>query len=259
VTGFRQTPLYGNTQHIRESLRDGTLALSVSTLSHPLCIENPNGTPASTDWCTLLSKDPVPELFSSCPAPQSGISEKDLSGAAVELGVDTASIVAVAEVESKQAAFDHYGRPTILFERHYFHELTKGVFSRSNPDLSSSSGGGYGKFTAQYAKLQRAYQLSALAALQSCSWGRFQIMGKNYAECGFSTPVAFVRSHMRSEAAQLSAFVRFVANDSKKLTALVARDWAKFARLYNGPNYSVNKYDEKMDAAYERLTAEAKK
>jgi hypothetical protein len=31
------------------------------------------------------------------------------------------------------------------------------------------------------------------------------------------------------------------------------KDWAGFARRYNGPAYAENKYDEKLSAAYEKF------
>jgi hypothetical protein len=36
---------------------------------------------------------------------------------------------------------------------------------------------------------------------------------------------------------------------------LKAKDWAKFAKLYNGPNYAINKYDIKLEAAYNGQTS----
>ena len=36
------------------------------------------------------------------------------------------------------------------------------------------------------------------------------------------------------------------------LKALKAKDWAGFAKLYNGKNYQINDYDTKLVAAYRR-------
>lgn len=90
------------------------------------------------------------------------------------------------------SAFDDYGRPRILFERHYFPRLTQGRYDKRHPDISNSLAGGYGKFSAQYGKLERAYVLDAVAALESASWGRFQIMGSNYRDAGFVSVQEFV-------------------------------------------------------------------
>ncbi|MDD4881534.1 MAG: N-acetylmuramidase domain-containing protein [Gallionellaceae bacterium] len=67
-----------------------------------------------------------------------------------------------------------------MYERHYFHRLTNGKYSKKHPDISNSLSGGYGKFSAQYGKLERAFNLDPEAALKSASWGRFQIMGNNH-------------------------------------------------------------------------------
>jgi hypothetical protein len=37
---------------------------------------------------------------------------------------------------------------------------------------------------------------------------------------------------------------------------LAAHDWAAFARVYNGPRFRDNAYDEKLQLAYDRLVRE---
>jgi hypothetical protein len=37
--------------------------------------------------------------------------------------------------------------------------------------------------------------------------------------------------------------------------ALQDRDWAAFAKAYNGKGYAKNKYDEKLAAAYKKFAA----
>jgi len=39
--------------------------------------------------------------------------------------------------------------------------------------------------------------------------------------------------------------------------ALRKKDWATFARRYNGPGYAKNSYDTKLKSAYDRFAAEA--
>jgi hypothetical protein len=50
----------------------------------------------------------------------------------------------------------------------------------------------------------------------------------------------------------LNAFIGFVQGNRLD-KALRNKDWATFARGYNGSSYAVNRYDEKMEAAYNRL------
>jgi hypothetical protein len=100
-------------------------------------------------------------------SPSLGLSDDDYNKSATSLGVEIAAIKAVAEVETNGKAFDESGRPRILFERHYFHNLTSGKYSASHPDISNSVAGGYGLFAAQYGKLERAFKLNPDAALRS--------------------------------------------------------------------------------------------
>jgi hypothetical protein len=179
----------------------------------------------------------------------------DFTAAATALACEVAAIRAVAEVETKRAAFDEVGRPTILFERHYFARLSGHAFDATHPDIANSAAGGYGRFSAQYPKLKRAATLDEAAALKSASWGMFQIMGANHAAAGHGTVAGFVDAMMTGPAAHLAAFVAFIRADATLLRALRARDWPAFARGYNGPGYARNNYDVEMRNAYARLTA----
>lgn len=170
--------------------------------------------------------------------------------AAAQLGCELAAIRAVAEVESRGEPFLDDGRPPILFERHVFSRLTGGRFDEQYPSISNPEPGGYGPGgAAQYDRLLDAIELSARAALESASWGRFQIMGFNFRACGYGAVEPFVNAMCGSEAAQLSAFVSFVRFHGLD-AFLRTRNWPAFAEGYNGPAYGRNRYDERMAAAY---------
>lgn len=194
-------------------------------------------------------------LFCMCLNPKMGLDKKSYQDAATALGVDTATIEAVATVETAGKAFDAEGRPRILFERHYFHRLTHGRYDRTHPGISSKLRGGYGKSSAQYKRLETAYKLDPGAALESASWGRFQIMGSNFRTAGYGSVEQFVLALCRSEAAHLLAFMNFVLAHDTMHRALQKKDWAGFARQYNGSGYRDNDYDGKLKRAYEKLTA----
>jgi hypothetical protein len=53
------------------------------------------------------------------------ITEIDYTNAATTLNCKVAAIKAIAQVETKKAAWDPLGRPTILFERHRFRVKTQ--------------------------------------------------------------------------------------------------------------------------------------
>ncbi|MCX7514335.1 N-acetylmuramidase family protein [Frateuria sp. STR12] len=190
-------------------------------------------------------------LFRMCLNPSMGLDGKSYEAAATLLGTDAATIRAVAEVETSGKAFDDSGRPRILFERHYFHRLTQGRHDKLHPDISSATAGGYGKFSAQYRKLEKAYGLDPDAALKSASWGRFQIMGTNHQSAGFASVQLFVLAMARAETEHLNAFARFVMADEAMNKALKKHQWADFAKAYNGPGYKKNDYDGKLDRAYQ--------
>lgn len=92
-----------------------------------------------------------------------------------------------------------------------------------------------------------------VAAL-STSWGLGQIMGFNHEACGYPTAVAMVRAFAKGELYQLEGMLNFISGNAAMLRALRQHEWAKFARLYNGKNYAVNKYDEKLAAAYKKFS-----
>ena len=188
------------------------------------------------------------------------LTDADYAQAAQALGCETAAIKAVAEVETRGAAFDASNRPTILYERHIFAKATvpPGKFNAGYPDLSADTGygpGGYGTMGQQYAKVARAFLLDPDAALKAPSWGKFQILGVNFRECGYTTVAEFVKAMTISEREHLLAFVKFVASSPARLQALRNKDWAGFALRYNGTEYAKFSYDKKMAAAYAKFAA----
>lgn len=180
---------------------------------------------------------------------------EDFLDDAARLGCEVEAIRAVAQVEGAGEGFCPDGFPKTLFEGHYFHRLTKGKYSASHPTISYPTWTRkfYGRtWQAERARLETAISLDRTAALQSASWGLFQIMGANHAVCGFKTVQAFVNAMCKDANMHLEAFTTYVlanglADELRELR------FADFARIYNGPGYAVNKYDVKMLAAYKKL------
>ncbi|RNF86414.1 N-acetylmuramidase domain-containing protein [Montanilutibacter psychrotolerans] len=173
---------------------------------------------------------------------------------AKSLEVEVATLQAVAKVESSGSGFlpAPSEKPKVLFEGHAFHRLTGGRFAASHPNLSYPKWDRKqyaGSLAGEWKRLDAACQLDRVAALQSASWGAFQIMGFNYAYCGFADVEAFVAAQHAGADQQVAAFACFVARPPY-LEALRTKAWAKFAKAYNGPAYAKNRYDEKMAAAY---------
>lgn len=178
---------------------------------------------------------------------------------ASRLDVEMAALQAVAAVESSGAGFlaPPDCRPKILFEGHIFHRLTAGRFSGAHPTLSYPKWDRRfyaGSLRGEWERLEKAAVLDTAAAMQSASWGAFQIMGFNYALCGFDSVGRFVQAHSRDADSQVEAFANLIARPRSPLIApLREKQWARFARLYNGPGYKQNKYDIKMAQAYARF------
>lgn len=168
--------------------------------------------------------------------------------AADDIGCDVAAIKAVIDVESR-GGFLSDSRPKILFERHVFSKRTDSRFDQSHPDISSRTPGGYKGGAAEYDRLGQAIALDRTAALESASWGAFQIMGYHHASLGMPDVEDFCRGMCNSEDDHLAAFVRFVELNNLD-DELCRRDWAGFARGYNGPGFLKNRYDTKLAAAY---------
>lgn len=192
----------------------------------------------------------------------------DLLKAAERLGVPLASVYAINEVESKGQGFLDNGKPVILFERHVMyrqlltprhagddpHELRRHAdqLAAANPTLVNPKAGGYIGGTAEHQRLAMARLIDDTAALESASWGAFQIMGFHWKRLGHACVQDFVAAVSAGESQQFEAFTRFIETDPALHKALKARKWADFARLYNGPDYQRNLYDVKLQRAYER-------
>lgn len=188
------------------------------------------------------------------------LNDTDFSNAAGLLGVETAAVRAVLEVETgNKGGFLAPGKPAILFEGHIFwNQLSKrGIdpakLQKGNEDIlypkwtKTHYKGGIG----EYARLEQARAIHCEAADSSASWGLAQIMGFNYSVCGCKDVDEFVRLMSENEGRQLELFVRFIKGNKwdKYLQNL---DWKEFARHYNGPAYGQNQYDTKLAAAYEK-------
>ena len=175
------------------------------------------------------------------------LNENDYKEAAQLLNCEVAAIKAVSKVESNGSSVDSQGRIRILFEGHVFYALTKGKYGVTDISYPKWTKKYYG--LPQYDRFNKAFSLDKSAAMQSCSWGLFQIMGFNYDKCGFTEVGSFVDFMKKSEKNQLLCFCRFVK--SRGLDDEIRnRQWAKFAYGYNGSGYKQNAYDTKLEKWY---------
>lgn len=177
-------------------------------------------------------------------------------------GLEVAHILAISDIESRSGTgFQKNGLLSVLFEAHCFYKLLKKVgldpdaLMVKYPNLISPTwnrklykGGGY-----ENVRLAEAVKIHK-CAWECVSYGIFQVMGFNYKVCGFGSVKEFVEYLKTGQEAHLDVFLRFISANPKRIEALRAKDWATFARLYNGPRYAENKYDIKLARAYEKYS-----
>jgi hypothetical protein len=192
------------------------------------------------------------------------ISKADIDAAAGELKCEPGLIYAIARQESAHSSFIKIGNrivPTILYERHQFAKRSNHEYDKCYPDISGiaykrarknkkgewkeiksgkvvSENDIYGSGgVAQYKRLVKAYQLNQDAALKSCSWGKFQIMGFNYKDSGFKDVKDFVRAMSRSDAEHVKAFLKFAKSNQILLGGLQNKEFEEIAKGHNGDNW----------------------
>lgn len=193
------------------------------------------------------------------------LSEEDLANFSDQYDLELAVVKAVNDIESSGKGFLVDGRPKILFEGHIFwRELQKRnidpqtLLDENTKDIlyktwvkSYYLGG-----TREYLRLEKAAGLSSSKAVHdaaycSASWGAFQIMGFHYHSLGYQNIEAFVGKMHEHEREHLLAFGKFLEVNNL-IIHLKNKEWAKFARGYNGPGYHLHRYDEKLKTAYEK-------
>lgn len=193
------------------------------------------------------------------------LSEDDLKAFAAKHNLELAAVKAVNEVESSGKGFLLDGRPRILFEGHIFWRmLTQKGIDPATLLSERSKNVLYSKWTKkfyeggkqEYDRLEKAAGLSDMdkvhdAAFESASYGSYQIMGFHYKSLGYPSVDSFVSHMYTHEKAHLDAFGRF-CKVNNLIRHLKSKDWAAFARGYNGPAFKENKYDTKLLNAYNK-------
>lgn len=193
------------------------------------------------------------------------ITKEQLQNVANKLGVELAIVQAVTKIEARSSGIKN-GLPVILFERHIFYrQLKKHGFdieklSSTYPDLINPTAGGYLGGARENYRLTMAKQIDPQSAIESASWGLFQIMGFHWQLLGYESAQQFEQYMTESEEMQLDAFYRFISHKTncKLLQAMKDKDFQIFAKLYNGPAYKKNSYDTKLKEAYESYATTTK-
>jgi hypothetical protein len=186
-----------------------------------------------------------------------------LKNTALSLGIDYPLLLAITKVEANSKGFIAPHKPIILFERHIFYKrlikqgLNAEKLANQYPLLINKTSGGYLGGQRENYRLEMAKQINESSAIESASFGLFQIMGFHWQTLGYQSAKEFEQQMSESELKQTEAFIRFISlkSNHKMILALKEHDYATFARLYNGPNYKKNRYDEKIKEAYETISS----
>ncbi len=175
------------------------------------------------------------------------------------LKVDPAFLLAVIEKESAgKFTWNVNGveLPAIRIEGHYFHRLLKNkpgkLAAAIAQGLANPTAGAVknpANYAARYDMLDRMDRIDEEAAYKSISIGAGQIMGEHSQLLGYNSPVDMWRD-ARTPYGQIKQIIRFIEKNPSILSAVRAKDFKKFARLYNGPNYKKNRYDTLLAVHY---------
>lgn len=207
-------------------------------------------------WTDLLGIGHTDSLIS--------LTEEDFAKVAEELAVEVAALKAVVEIEAGRShkGFSEPGVPIINFDLSMFRQFAR----RNGINLAKYSNSHrivflapqtrrYGsQQAAQQARLEMALSIDKHTAIQGTFWGMFQIGGFNWKKCGTKDIDEFVELMKRSERDQLELFAKFITN-SGLAPHLQNKNWAAFARGYNGASYARRGYHRRLAAAYRKFKA----
>lgn len=192
-------------------------------------------------------QDSVPAV--DLPVRYDCLTEADFDKVAKELGVEVAAIKAVVRVEAGTAmqGFWAPGVPVVNFDPSMYARYRK---QGGTPIKSAKVPSGLkGYALKEWTQLTNARRVNGRGADLGTFWGMFQIGGFNWKMCGCKDIEEFVTLMSRSELEQLELFAALIVN-SGMLPDLKAKNWAGFARKYNGAGYAKRGYHTKMAAAY---------
>lgn len=222
-----------------------------------------DGVVGEKSWTTLLSLTGDAQHAMA----QRFIGDDDFVAAAAKLQVELAAMKAVYKVESNGKGFVG-DQPKILFEGHVFWDRLQKLGMRPESHVRGNEDILYPKWTkehyvgggAEQGRLERACAIHRDAALESASWGLFQIMGYHWKSLGYESVDKFVELMKQHEREHLEAFCRFITHKKDRSGRSLAdklrdKDWTAFAFGYNGEGYRKNAYDDKLRDHYQRFSA----
>lgn len=208
------------------------------------------------------TRDAIYTLFANRNA--SAITPAQISVIARELTVSDAQVRAVASVESNGGGYQQSGHPKILWERHWFFRRIAVKITASLPGqwVAHPNPGGYtldadkDGINDSWEKLLEGCTRDPVAAFESCSWGKFQIMGAHWNPLGYKSVFDFAWAFRESEYGHYKALAAFI-RVNRLIPAMQALSSTpstneRFAHGYNGPQWRKNDYAGKLAQAMAR-------
>lgn len=187
------------------------------------------------------------------------LTDEDYKIIAEELDVEIAAIKAVVRIEAGASleGFWAPGVPVINFDRSMYNKArcTSKVKAPATEKVPEGIKSAFGR--KEWSQLVAARKVNRDKANMGTFWGMFQIGGFNYKLCGCETVQEFVERMSFSEFEQLQLFANFIKN-SGMLTDLKNKNWAGFARKYNGNSYRARGYHTRMAREYQKYKAQEK-
>ncbi len=197
------------------------------------------------------------------------LSKNEITQIASAVGLDYARLMAFISVESGGHGFDPAtGKIVIQFEPTWYHRyLTQFKIAHSYGSVLDTDGhkdyviqvgdkkisNGVEGQTTEWLAFNTAFSIHQQSALLSTSIGLMQIMGFNHANCGYATVNQMWDDFKIGEYQQVAGGARFIKSNTALYNALRNKDWKHCALYYNGSNYSINHYDQKLENAYNKF------
>ena len=208
---------------------------------------------AVTGEADPATHDAFYNIFGNRAAP--AVTDQEIAGFAARLGGSVKQMRAVSAVESGGGGFLVTGHPKILWERHHFWKRLQ----LNLPLISNPKPGGYtldadrNGINDSWEKLCTAAMYAPAWAIESCSWGKFQVMGFWWQKLGYASPIDFAWSMRESEAGHYEALVRYIQfNNLAGAFRALSTDpetCRAFAAGYNGGGYRKFDYHRKLARA----------